>query len=148
MAIKETLKLSGEVTITTTHIDGSTDVVVHKNLVVNTGLAFMAARMKDASVAPMSHMAVGSGTTPTAGTDIALVTELGRSAFGTVDLLNNKITYNASFPPGVATGAISEAGVLNAAAAGAMLCRTVFPVVNKLEADSVNLAWAVTIIAA
>jgi hypothetical protein len=148
MAIKETLKLTGELVITVTRNGALVETVRHKNLVVDSGLEFMASRMRDESITPMSHMAVGSGTTPTTGADTQLGTELGRVAFSFVTATANQITYNAAFAPGVATGAVSEAGILNAGTAGRMLCRTVFPVVNKLAADSVNLAWTVTVTAA
>ena len=37
-----------------------------KNLVVDTGLAYIASRMKDASATAMSHMAIGTGSSAAA----------------------------------------------------------------------------------
>ena len=37
-----------------------------KNLVVDTGLDYIASRMKDASATAMSHMAIGTGSTAAA----------------------------------------------------------------------------------
>ena len=48
-----------------------TQNVTVPNLVVNTGLAYIASRMKDTTLAAMTHMAVGSGTTNPAATDTA-----------------------------------------------------------------------------
>ena len=55
------------------------------------------------------------------------------------------IAYVASFVAGVGTGAVTEAGVFNAASAGTMLCRTVFSVVNKGAADSMSITWTITV---
>jgi hypothetical protein len=46
---------------------------------------------------------------------------------------------------GVGTGAISEAGIFNASSGGTMLCRTVFPVVNKQASDTIAITWTITI---
>ena len=43
------------------------------------------------------------------------------------------------------TGAITEAGILNAGSGGTLLCRTVFSVVNKASSDSMTITWTVTI---
>ena len=43
------------------------------------------------------------------------------------------------------TGAITEAGILNAASAGTLLCRTVFSVINKGASDSMTVTWTITI---
>lgn len=145
MKLIESPRMLGQLHITVTRPDGSTDEFTHPNLVVDTGLNFIVSRMKEGAANPMSHMAVGAGSTATAPGDAALGSELGRSALSSVVVNANAIIYNASFPPGVGTGAITEAGILNAATAGTMLCRTVFPVVNKMLADSVSLTWTVTI---
>ena len=42
-----------------------------KNLVVDTGLAFIASRMKDATATAMSHMGIGTGNTAAAASDTA-----------------------------------------------------------------------------
>jgi hypothetical protein len=51
----------------------------------------------------------------------------------------------ATFGAGVATGAITEAGVFNALTAGTMLCRTVFSVINKGALDTLVITWKVTV---
>ena len=57
----------------------------------------------------------------------------------------NSITYVATFSAGEGTGAITEAGLFNASSAGDMLCRTVFPVINKGVNDSCTITWSVTV---
>ena len=115
------------------------------NLVVTTGLSFIASRMNDASATTMSHMAIGSGSTAAVLADTTLGTELGRVALSSTSVTANAVTYVATFGAGVGTGAITEAGLFNAASAGTMLCRTVFAVVNKSAFDTLVITWVVTI---
>ena len=115
------------------------------NLVVTAGKAFVASRMKNTSDSAMSHMAVGSGTTAAAAGQTALGTELGRVSLTSTTVSSNVVTYVASFAAGTGTGAVTEAGILNASSNGTMLCRTVFSVVNKGSADSMTITWTVTV---
>lgn len=117
------------------------------NLVVTVGKVWVAARMQGVSKAVMSHMAVGTGTTAAAVGQTTLVTENGRVLLTTAGgvAASNVITFATTVPAGTATGAITEAGVLNAASAGDMLARTVFSVVNKGALDTMTISWAVTI---
>jgi len=115
------------------------------NLVVAVGKDVIASRLVGNSLAVMSHMAVGSSTTPAATSQTALGTELGRVALDSTTRATNTITYVATFPAGTGTGAITEAGILNAGATGNMLCRTVFGVVTKASGDTVVITWNVTV---
>ena len=116
-----------------------------ENLVVDTGLAFIASRMKDASATAMSHMAIGTGTTAAASGDSALGTEAARVALTSTTVTTNAVAYVCSFAAGTGTGAITEAGILNAASTGTLLCRTVFTVANKGASESMTITWTVTI---
>ena len=58
---------------------------------------------------------------------------------------SNTVIYSAGFGLGVGTGAITEAGIFNAASSGTMLCRTVFSVINKGILDSMVITWTITI---
>jgi uncharacterized membrane protein len=116
-----------------------------KNLVVDTGLAFIASRMKDATATAMSHMGIGTGSTAAAASDTALGTEAARVALTSTTVTSNAVAYVASFAAGTGTGAITEAGILNASSSGTLLCRTVFSVVNKAASDSMTITWTVTI---
>lgn len=114
------------------------------NRVVTVGKNFIAARMVGTPAA-MSHMALGTGTTAAADGDTALQTEIGRIALTSSTSAGAVATYIATFPAGVATGAVTEAGILNASSAGTLLCRTTFPVVNKGADDTMSITWTVTI---
>jgi len=118
---------------------------LHPNLVVTAGKAWIAARMK-ATGAPneMSHMAVGTGTSAAADANTTLGTESARVTLAS-SVSGAVVTYTATFSPGTGTAALTEAGVFNAASAGTMLCRTVFPVVNKGASDSLAITWTVTV---
>ena len=116
------------------------------NLVVTTGLAYIASRMKDATATAMTHMAVGTGSTAAAAGNTALETQLGsRVALTSTTVTSNSIAYVASFGAGVATGALTEAGIFNASTSGTMLCRTVFAVINKGASDTMTITWTITI---
>ena len=101
--------------------------------------------MKDASATAMSHMAIGSGSTAAAAGDTALGNQLGRVALTSTAVSNAVVTYTATFGAGTGTGAVTEAGILNASSGGTMLCRTVFSVVNKGASDSMTITWTVTV---
>ncbi|MHB8123654.1 MAG: hypothetical protein ACYDG4_16065 [Desulfuromonadaceae bacterium] len=119
-----------------------------KNLVVTAGKNLIASRLSGAVTgvnATMSHMAVGSSAAIAAAANAALGTELGRVALSSTSVVDNVITYTAVFPAGSGTGALVEAGILNAGTAGTLLCRTVFDVVNKASTDSLTVIWNVTI---
>lgn len=116
-----------------------------KNLVVDNGLDFIASRMKDATATAMTHMGIGTGTTAAAAADSALGSEAARNALTSTTVTSNAVAYVASFAAGEGTGAITEAGILNAGSGGTLLCRTVFSVVNKGASDSMTITWTVTI---
>lgn len=143
--LKDTIKITGDVTIQLFNQDGSLkDTRKIPNLVVTTGKQFIAARMTGTPTA-MSHMAAGAGTTAAAAGDTTLQSELGRVALTSATTVGAVTTYVASFPAGTATGAVTEAGVLNAASGGTLLCRTVFAVVNKGIDDAMSITWAITV---
>jgi hypothetical protein len=114
------------------------------NLVVTTGKGYVASRMKDATATAMSHMAVGSGSTAAAPGDTALGSESARVALTSTTVSGADVVYVATFGAGTGTAALTEAAVLNASSSGTMLCRTVFPIVNKGASDSMTITWTVT----
>jgi hypothetical protein len=118
------------------------------NLVVTTGKGFVAASMlKTTSNSPaaMTHMAIGSNTTDPAAGDTTLGTELGRVTLTSAEVSGAVVTYIATFPAGTGTGAVVEAGILNAGSGGTLLCHTEFAVVNKGSADAITITWTVTV---
>jgi hypothetical protein len=148
--INENLKLSGQLNIVLKDKAGNIkDQREVKNLVVNAGLAYIASRMVGTSKSVMSHMALGSGTTAAAAGQTDLVSILGsREALDSTTISgtnNEKVVYVSSFEAGDATGAVTEAGIFNAATSGDMLCRTVFSVVNKAADDTMSVTWTITL---
>lgn len=115
------------------------------NLVVDSGLAFIASRMVNADDSVMSHMAVGTGSTAAAAGDTTLGTESARVALTSTTDTANAVAYVATFAAGTGTAALTEAGIFDASSGGTLLCRTVFSVINKGVADSMTVTWTVTI---
>lgn len=149
--INEGLKLRGDLQIQVISKDGKVkESREEKNLVVNAGLGFIASRMEGVSSGVMSHMAIGSGTTAAAAGDTDLETTLGvREALDSTTANgaagNGTVVYVSSFEAAESTGAVTEAGIFNASTGGDMLCRTVFPVVNKGADDTLSITWTITL---
>lgn len=139
--INDGLKLTGKLIIA---LNGKTVQEVD-NLVVTAGKGYVASRIKDATATAMSHMAIGSGTNDPAAGDTTLQTELGRVALTSTTVSAAVVTYVATFGAGTGTGAVTEAGILNASSSGTLLCRTEFSVVNKGSSDSMTVTWTVTV---
>ena len=150
MNTHEKIIATGELKIVVTAPDGT---VKHeqevKNLVVTTGLGYIASRMKDTTATAMSHMAIGTGSTAAAANNTTLGTESARVALTSTTVTAAAIAYVATFPAGTPASltAITEAGLFNASSAGTMLCRTVFSVVNKDAGDTMSITWTVTMAA-
>ena len=127
--INENLKLSGQLNIVLKDKAGNVKETREvKNLVVDAGLAFLAA---------------AAGQTD-------LVSVLGsREALDSTTLTgsNKAVAYVSSFEAGDGTGAVTEAGIFNASSGGDMLCRTVFSVVNKAADDAMSVTWTITLAA-
>jgi hypothetical protein len=93
-------------------------------------------------------MAVGTTNTAPSGAQTTLVAEAARVALAsstitTTNITNDSLTYAASFPAGTGTGALVEAGLFNAGAAGTMLARVIYDVINKGALDSMTVTWTV-----
>ena len=138
--INDGLRLTGALTIS---LNG---VVVQEtnNLVVTAGKNWVADRMNDANTV-MTHMALGTSTTAAAAGQTALVSELDRNALTSTTVSTNTVAYGCTWAAGDGTGAITEAGLFDAASTGDMLERTVFSVVNKGASDSITITWTITI---
>ena len=123
------------------------------NLVVTAGKAWIAARMAGVTEGVITHMAIGTGTTAANVADTTLETEVTRQALSvsggtpTANVVTFARTFAADDPDVTAPAvtAVTEAGLFNDGVAGEMLARTVFLVVNKGEADTMSINWAVTI---
>jgi hypothetical protein len=150
MNMNEFPKMRGDVDIVLKRSDGSIKEKREiKNLVVNTGLAYIISRMVGTAKNVMSHMGVGSSTTAAAAGNTALGSALGsRVSLDSTTIAgsnNEKVVYVATFGAGAGTGAVTEAGTFNASTSGDMLCRTVFAVVNKAADDTMEITWTITL---
>jgi hypothetical protein len=146
-------RIRGDVTIVKTTPTGRKEKRLVRNLVVNTGLYHIADRLEDSpDETAMGYCAIGTNNTAPAAGDTALASEVGRVALtskvqGTGGNAN-QVTYSATFPAGTGTGTIVEAGILNAAAAGIMLTRSIFAAIVKGAGDAIDVSWVLTVSAA
>jgi hypothetical protein len=128
------------------------------NLVVTTGKNFIASRVIGTAQSVMTHIGLGTSNTAEVVGDTALGAELtiagGYTGYARVTVnatvSNNVVTYTATFPANNPSApalgaAVKEAGIFNASTGGTMLCRTTFPTVTKLPADSLTITWSITI---
>lgn len=122
------------------------------NLMTNAGFAGVASRINGAgSEAAFTYIAVGTGTTAAAAADTALQTEIVDSGLARASATASRVTttqpndtaqdvYTFSV---TGTKAVTESGVLNAAAAGVLLCRQVFSAITVGNGDSLQITWKV-----
>jgi hypothetical protein len=114
------------------------------NLITTAGKTFFASRLIGASMPVLSHIAVGAGTAAAAVGDTALAAEVARVVMSLTSNVVNVVDVRATFGAGVGTGAITEAGLINAATGGTLVARTVFAVVNKAATDTLSYTWTIT----
>lgn len=149
MSYQEEAKVRGDWTITRiNHVTGEVEQVSRKNLIVGAGFDFLCDALGKAASRPgvMSHIAIGTNTVAAAAANTALGTEVTRVAATYSHTAGTKVCkFTATFNPGVGTGAITEAGLLNAAAAGIMLNRVIFPVMNKGADDTITVEFTFTL---
>jgi hypothetical protein len=88
-----------------------------------------------------THMAVGTGTP--SGT--ALGTELDRNALTSKTRSNAVVTMVGDWAAGDGTGAITEAGIFDAASTGNMWVSASFSVINKGASDTLSITWTLTV---
>jgi hypothetical protein len=143
--IDSIIELKGRVEFQLLREDGSEDHWEIDNLVVTVGKNFIASRMKDATAAVMTHMAIGTGAVAPAVGDTALTAENARQLLLSTNVAGAAVTYASSFGVGIGTGTITEAGLFNASVAGTMLARTTFAAVVKAAGDILNVTWTVTV---
>jgi hypothetical protein len=116
------------------------------NLIVTVGKNFLASWLAATSQSTsfMPYLAVGTGTNaPTTG-DTALQTELARVA-DVPTASTNVFQLVGTFNPGIATGAVTEAGLFSASSLGTMFSRVTFAVVNVASGDTLIVTWQITI---
>jgi len=146
--VSENIKATGQVHIVRMNSEGCViEERKVKNLVVTAGKNYIAQKMVATTNTPtaMTHMAIGTNSTPPLPENTTLGGQTTRQLLTGNSVTANSITYTANFPAGQGDGAITEAGIFNAATNGDMLCRTVFPVVNKGSGDIISITWVITV---
>lgn len=97
------------------------------------------------TISKPSHMAIGTGATAAAAGDTTLQTELDRNALTSKTRSGNVVTMVGDWAAGDGTGAITEAGILDAGSGGNLYVRAVFSVVNKAAGDTLSISWTLTV---
>jgi hypothetical protein len=117
------------------------------NLIVALGKAHFASRLMGVAQAVMGWMAIGTGAVAAAAANTALGAEVARGVTAvtniTTTVANDTVQYVTTFAPGVGTGAITEAALLNAASVGTLLSRSVFGVITKGALDTLTITWKI-----
>jgi len=87
-----------------------------------------------------THMAVGTGTP----TGTALGVEIDRNALTSKTRGTNVVTMVGDWAAGEGTGALTEAGIFDAAASGNMWVSASFSTINKGASDTLQITWTLT----
>ena len=117
-------------------------------MILNVGFDFICDSIGRGSGRPavMGYTAVGTGSTAVAATQTGLVSELTRKEATYAHTANTKVfTLTTNFPAGTATGAITEAGICNAATGGTFIDRVTFAVINKAADDELTTNFQFTL---
>lgn len=93
------------------------------------------------SLTKPTHMAIGTGT----GGTTALNTELDRNALTSKTRSGAVVTATGDWAAGDGTGTITEAGLFDASSSGNMHTYASFTGIAKAAADSLSIAWAITV---
>ena len=118
-----------------------------KNMVVNTGLTWIAGALSGDTADPttMKYVGIGTGTTAAAATDTALETEAESRATGTVTLETTTTADDTFQVVGAITmtgaRAVTEAGLFSASESGTLGARRVFDVMNVPSGGSLAITW-------
>ena len=149
----EKLKLKGHLLIQLFGADGKIkEEREFDNLVVTAGKntaiqQILGGASGGAQPAKFNYVGIGTNSTAEAVANTALGAEIGTRqqdtspdfpSTGRGDLI---VTFGA----GNGTGAITEAGVLNASSAGTLLARKTFAVINKGASDVLQITWQITL---
>jgi hypothetical protein len=154
MNISESIDMKGRLTIQTCDRNHKVlDQITINNSIVLTGRDLVAKLFIKEKIDPISHIAVGIGSTAVnPEKDEGLETPLFRKAIAPVDPTQNltttgegrkKVTITAELDFSEANGALTEAGLFNAASGGVMYNRVVFPAINKTSDFKLTLLWEI-----
>ena len=143
--MKDRVGFVGRVTLVLKGSDNQVkDLREVENTITALGDALVADQMSEMEEDALSHMAVGTGTggTTTLNNESArVILTSGTQGTGAND---NDAIYVATFPAGTGTGALTEAGILNASSNGVLFNIAEFSAINKAAADTLVITWTVT----
>ena len=92
------------------------------------------------TLAKPGWMAVGTGSP----TGTALGAEIDRNALTSKTRSGAVVTFVGNWAAGDGTGAITEAGLFDAASVGNMWASQSFAVINKAAGDTLSITWTLT----
>jgi hypothetical protein len=155
MKLTESIDPKGRLTIEVRDASGAlVSEVAANNSIVLTGRDIVAKQFAGQVITPVSHVAVGTGVTPTApDTDTTLGVELFRKGINPINPAlhitttgdgKKKVVVSCDLDFNEGNGALTEAGLFNANSGGAMYNRVVFPAVNKTTDFKLTFIWEIT----
>jgi hypothetical protein len=127
----------------------------YDNGITNVGFEVIADRIADHTGFTgnqPNYIGVGTGSTAFAVTQTTLVTELAGGSYArqqdadaTYTAGSKSFAISATFAAGVATGALTESGLFDAATTGNMMARQTFSTINVGASDSITVTWTITL---
>lgn len=110
------------------------------NLITDDGFDFMCRQIGESVLGSAHWCGIGSGTTGADHDDSTLESQLARVSGVYEHTLDTKVYKNEStFPAGTGTGAVTEAGMLNAETGGVLLNRQTFGSISKGANDILKI---------
>lgn len=153
LKITQPVGLYGELEIK--HIrDGKViDIRNFPNIITYDGYAEVAGLINGVTSGAFTYIAIGIGITGELATDSALESEIvtggGERASASVSRVTitqtndtAQLMYTWTFS---SSFAVTEAGVLDAASSGKLLCRKVFSVINVGNGDQLQITWRIQV---
>lgn len=129
------------------------DQTTANNSIVLGGRDLVAKLFVNEAISPVTHVGVGTGNAPVdPASNAALGSELFRKALTPVDPTrdlvivngsNVKVTLSTELDFDQGNGALTEAGLFNAASGGVLYNRVVFPPINKTTDFKLTLIWEI-----
>jgi hypothetical protein len=144
MQAEDKIGFKVELQVVLCNSEGKVRVFKFQNLILSVGFDFISNAIGNTSTRPacMGWIGVGTGTAAATIAQTSLQTELARIAATYTHTTGTKaFSFSSTFAAGTATGAITEAGVFNAASNGIALDRVVFPVINKGDTDTLQMTF-------
>ena len=117
------------------------------NMVTQNGFNLMRDRLAGSAVNPLSHFAIGTGTTTPVITNAALETEIFRDVITAIETDDGLLTITYFLGSSSANGnTLGEIGLLNASSSGVLFARAVLaPTIVKNSTRQVTFTWYVGI---